>query len=106
MTQVCPRLVFALTHNADPSRDEGRRWQTGRFEVGIAGDVGAATGDALRFSNGLVADLSGDTGITAEPGFGGAWLRPGRMTEAFTTAAKMPVHRPLPGKAMAFDAGA
>ena len=35
-------------------------------EVGIAGDVGLATGYVLKFSNGLVAYLSGDTGITAD----------------------------------------
>jgi len=35
-------------------------------EVGIAGDVGLATGYVLRFTNGLVAYLSGDTGITAD----------------------------------------
>jgi L-ascorbate metabolism protein UlaG (beta-lactamase superfamily) len=35
-------------------------------EAGIAGDVGLATGYVLRFSNGLVAYLSGDTGITAD----------------------------------------
>jgi L-ascorbate metabolism protein UlaG (beta-lactamase superfamily) len=35
-------------------------------EAGIAGDVGLATGYILRFSNGLVAYLSGDTGITAD----------------------------------------
>jgi L-ascorbate metabolism protein UlaG (beta-lactamase superfamily) len=35
-------------------------------EAGIAGDVGLATGYVLKFSNGLVAYLSGDTGITAE----------------------------------------
>ena len=35
-------------------------------EAGIAGDVGAATGYVLRFSNGLVAYLSGDTGIIAD----------------------------------------
>ncbi|HXF80439.1 MAG TPA: MBL fold metallo-hydrolase, partial [Usitatibacter sp.] len=34
--------------------------------AGIAGDVGLATGYILRFSNGLVAYLSGDTGITAD----------------------------------------
>jgi L-ascorbate metabolism protein UlaG (beta-lactamase superfamily) len=34
--------------------------------AGIAGDVGAATGYVLRFSNGLVAYLSGDTGILAD----------------------------------------
>jgi len=35
-------------------------------EAGIAGDVGLATGYVLKFSNGLVAYLSGDTGISAE----------------------------------------
>jgi L-ascorbate metabolism protein UlaG (beta-lactamase superfamily) len=34
--------------------------------AGIAGDVGPATGYILRFSNGLVAWLSGDTGILAD----------------------------------------
>ena len=35
-------------------------------DVGIAGDVGLATGYVLQFSNGLVAYLSGDTGIVAD----------------------------------------
>lgn len=35
-------------------------------EAGIAGDVGLATGYVLRFSNGLVVYLSGDTGVTAD----------------------------------------
>jgi L-ascorbate metabolism protein UlaG (beta-lactamase superfamily) len=35
-------------------------------EAGLWGDVGLATGYVLRFSNGLVAYLSGDTGITAD----------------------------------------
>ncbi|MBI5719689.1 MAG: MBL fold metallo-hydrolase [Burkholderiales bacterium] len=35
-------------------------------EAGLAGDVGLATGYLLRFSNGLVAYLSGDTGIMAD----------------------------------------
>jgi L-ascorbate metabolism protein UlaG (beta-lactamase superfamily) len=35
-------------------------------EAGIAGDVGLATGYVLRFSNGLVVYLSGDTGIIAD----------------------------------------
>jgi len=38
----------------------------GMKEAGIWGDVGLATGYVLRFSNGLVAYLSGDTGITAD----------------------------------------
>jgi L-ascorbate metabolism protein UlaG (beta-lactamase superfamily) len=35
-------------------------------DAGIAGYVGEATGYVLRFSNGLVAYLSGDTGVTSE----------------------------------------
>jgi L-ascorbate metabolism protein UlaG (beta-lactamase superfamily) len=35
-------------------------------DAGIAGYVGEATGYVLTFSNGLVAYLSGDTGITSE----------------------------------------
>jgi len=35
-------------------------------DAGIAGDVGLATGYVLTFSNGLVAYLSGDTGIVAD----------------------------------------
>jgi len=35
-------------------------------EAGIAGDVGLPTGYVLRFSNGLVVYLSGDTGIVAD----------------------------------------
>jgi L-ascorbate metabolism protein UlaG (beta-lactamase superfamily) len=35
-------------------------------EAGIAGYVGEATGYVLKFSNGLVAYLSGDTGITSD----------------------------------------
>ena len=35
-------------------------------DAGIAGYVGEATGYVLKFSNGLVVYLSGDTGITAE----------------------------------------
>lgn len=122
-------------------------------EVGIAGDVGLATGYVLSFSNGLVAYLSGDTGITAdqdlvvrghygaklavmnigdgfttgpveaayvmndlvkpasviashvnEVGTVGGKVRPGSKTEAFTKAAKMPVHLPLSGRTMEFDA--
>jgi L-ascorbate metabolism protein UlaG (beta-lactamase superfamily) len=34
--------------------------------AGLYGDVGLATGYVVRFSNGLVAYLSGDTGITAD----------------------------------------
>ena len=123
-------------------------------EAGIAGDVGLATGYVLRFSNGLVAYLSGDTGITAdqelvvrnhynaklvvmnigdgfttgpieaayvinelvkpasviashanEVGTVNGKVRPGSKTEAFVKASKPPVHIPLSGKTMEFDAG-
>jgi len=122
-------------------------------EAGIAGDVGLATGYVLRFSNGLVAYLSGDTGITADQdlvvrGHYGAKLavmnigdgfttgpveaayvinelvkpasviashanevgtvngkvRPGSKTETFMKAVKVPVHVPLSGRTMQFDA--
>ena len=122
-------------------------------EAGIAGDVGMATGYVLRFSNGLVAYLSGDTGIVAdqervvrdyyhaklavmnmgdgfttgpaeaayvindlvkpasviashanEVGTVNGKVRPGSKTEAFVKAVKVPVHVPLSGKTMEFDA--
>jgi L-ascorbate metabolism protein UlaG (beta-lactamase superfamily) len=122
-------------------------------DAGIAGDVGLPTGYVVRFSNGLVVYLSGDTGITAdqelvvrkhynaklavmnigdgfttgpaeaayvvndlvqpasviashanEVGTVGGKVRPGSKTEAFVKAAKMPVHVPLSGKTMEFDA--
>jgi len=122
-------------------------------EAGIAGDVGLATGYVLKFSNGLVAYLSGDTGITADQdlvvrghygaklavmnigdGFTtgpveaayvinelvkpaaviashanevatvGGKLRPGSKTENFIKMTKVPVHIPLSGKTMEFDA--
>ena len=123
-------------------------------DAGIAGDAGLATGFIVRFSNGLVAYLSGDTGITAdqelvvrnhynaklavmnigdgfttgpaeaayvmnelvkpasviashanEVGTVGGKLRAGSKTEAFIKATKAPVHVPLSGKTMEFDAG-
>jgi L-ascorbate metabolism protein UlaG (beta-lactamase superfamily) len=122
-------------------------------EAGIAGDVGLATGYVLRFSNGLVAYLSGDTGIIADQevvvrnhyhaklavmnigdGFStgpveaayvindlvkpasviashanevataGGKVRPGSKTDIFMKAVKVPVHIPLSGKTMEFDA--
>ena len=122
--------------------------------AGIAGDVGPATGYVLRFTNGLVAYLSGDTGILAdqrlvirdfyhaqlvvmnmgdgfttgpaeaayvvnelvqpvsvipshanEAGTVGGKARPGSKTEAFMKAARMPVHVPLSGITMEYDAG-
>jgi len=59
-------------------------------EVGIAGDVGLATGYVLRFSNGLVTYLSGDTGITADQdlvvrGHYGAKLAVMNIGDGFTT---------------------
>ena len=123
-------------------------------EAGIAGDVGLPTGYVLRFSNGLVVYLSGDTGITAdqeftvrnhynaklvvmnmgdgfttgpaeaayvinelvkpasviashanEAGTENGKVRAGSKTEAFAKASKVPVHVPLSGKTMEFDAG-
>ncbi|MBK7659600.1 MAG: MBL fold metallo-hydrolase [Betaproteobacteria bacterium] len=59
-------------------------------DVGIAGDVGLATGYVLKFSNGLVAYLSGDTGITADQdlvvrGHYGAKLAVMNIGDGFTT---------------------
>lgn len=59
-------------------------------EVGIAGDVGLATGYVLKFSNGLVTYLSGDTGITADQdlvvrGHYGAKLAVMNIGDGFTT---------------------
>ena len=122
-------------------------------DAGIAGYVGEATGYILRFSNGLVAYLSGDTGIVAdqdvvvrqhynaklavmnigdgfttgpaeaayvindlvkpasviashanEVGTVGGKVRAGSKTERFIKAVKVPVHVPLSGKTMEFDA--
>src|ERR1700693_898745 len=58
--------VTALHSNGlDPDYIGGELGQAMK-EAGIAGDVGPATGYVLRFSNGLVAYLSGDTGIVAD----------------------------------------
>ena len=122
-------------------------------DAGIAGYVGEATGYVLRFSNGLVAYLSGDTGITGEQekvvrghygakltvmnigdglttgpteaayvinelvkpnaviashvnevGTKGGKVVPDSKTDRFMKAAKVPVHIPLSGKTMEFDA--
>jgi len=59
-------------------------------EAGIAGDVGLATGYVLKFTNGLVAYLSGDTGITADQEFVvrdhyGAKLAVMNIGDGFTT---------------------
>ena len=122
-------------------------------EAGIAGYAGPETGFILKFSNGLVIYLSGDTGIIAdqelvvrkyynarlavmnigdgfttgpaeadyvindlvkpasvilshanEVGTVGGKVRPGSKTEAFIKAVKVPVHIPLSGRTMEFDA--
>ena len=146
--------VTAMHSNGvDPDYIPGELGKSMR-DVGIAGDVGLATGYILKFSNGLVAYLSGDTGITAdqdlvvrghygaklavmymgdgfttgpaeasyvmnelvkpvsviashanEVGTVGGKVRPGSKTEAFIKAVKAPVHIPLSGKTMEFDAG-
>ena len=59
-------------------------------DAGIAGYVGEATGYVLKFSNGLVAYLSGDTGITGEQekvvrGHYGAKLAVINIGDTFTT---------------------
>ncbi len=121
--------------------------------AGLAGYVGPPTGFVLTFSNGLVAYLSGDTGVTAEQetvvrrhyqaklvvmnigdvyttgpteaayvinqlvkpnaviashanelATEGGKVRAGSKTEAFIKATKVPVHVPLSGRTMEFDA--
>ena len=62
-------------------------------EAGIAGDVGLATGYVLRFTNGLVAYLSGDTGITADQdkvvrGYYAAKLAVMNIGDGFTTGPR------------------
>lgn len=58
--------VTALHSNGvDPDYIGGDLGQAMK-QAGIAGDVGLATGYVITFSNGLVAYLSGDTGITAD----------------------------------------
>jgi L-ascorbate metabolism protein UlaG (beta-lactamase superfamily) len=59
-------------------------------DAGTAGYIGEATGYVLKFSNGLVAYLSGDTGITAEQekvvrGHYGAKLAVINIGDVFTT---------------------
>lgn len=58
--------VTALHPNLVPADYFGGELGKMMKEVGIGGDVGPATGYVLRFSNGLVAYLSGDTGIIAD----------------------------------------
>ena len=120
---------------------------------GLTAYMGPPGGYVLQFSNGLVAYLSGDTGVTAEqdlvvrklykagltvlniggtfttgpleaayvvnelvqprsviashanePATEGGKLRAGTKTEAFVKATQVPVHLPLSGRTMAFDA--
>ena len=121
--------------------------------AGISGYAGQATGYILKFSNGLVAYLTGDTGITAEqelvvrkyygaklvvinigdtyttgpkeaayvvnelvkpasviashanePATKDGKVIAGTRTEAFIKMANMPVHLPLSGRTMQFNA--
>lgn len=58
--------VTALHSNGVPPDYIGGELGKEMKEVGIAGDVGLATGYVVKFSNGLVAYLSGDTGIVAD----------------------------------------
>jgi len=145
--------VAALHSNGLDPAYIGGELAKAMMAVGMAGDVGLATGYVLKFSNGLVAYLSGDTGITAdqelvvqkhyqaklavmnigdgfttgpteaayvindlvkpnaviashanEVGTVGGKVRAGSKTEAFIKASKVPVHVPLSGKTMEFDA--
>jgi L-ascorbate metabolism protein UlaG (beta-lactamase superfamily) len=145
--------VTALHSNGVDPDSIGGELGKAMKEAGIAGDVGLPTGYILRFSNGLVAYLSGDTGILAdqelvvrnyyhaklavmnmgdgfstgpaeaayvinelvkpasvvpshanEVGTVGGKVRPGSKTEAFMKAVKVPVHIPLSGQTMEFDA--
>lgn len=145
--------VAALHSNGLDPAYIGGELAKAMMAVGIAGDVGLATGYVLKFSNGLVVYLSGDTGITAdqelvvqkhynaklavmnigdgfttgpaeaayvindlvkpnaviashanEVGTVGGKVRAGSKTEAFIKASKVPVHVPLSGKTMEFDA--
>lgn len=121
--------------------------------AGLTAYAGPPTGYVLRFSNGLVMYLSGDTGITAEQeavvrrhynarlvvmnigdtfttgpkeaafvvnklikptaviashaneaATSGGKLVPGTKTETFSKASKVPVHLPLSGRSMEFNA--
>ena len=58
--------VAALHSNGLDPAYIGGELAKAMMAVGMAGDVGLATGYVLKFSNGLVAYLSGDTGITAD----------------------------------------
>jgi L-ascorbate metabolism protein UlaG (beta-lactamase superfamily) len=146
--------VMALHSNGlDPGYFAGEVAKA-MMAAGTFGYVGDATGYVLRFTNGLVVYLSGDTGITADQekvvrghynaklavmnigdGFTtgpaeaayvinelvrpnaviashanevatkGGKVIPGSKTETFMKAAKVPVHVPLSGRTMEFDAG-
>jgi L-ascorbate metabolism protein UlaG (beta-lactamase superfamily) len=145
--------VTAVHSNGlDPDYIGGELGKTMK-EAGLAAYVGEATGYVLKFSNGLVVYLSGDTGITSdqdkvvrdhyrarlavmnigdgfttgpveaayvindlvkpaaviashanEAGTKGGKVVPGSKTEAFMKAVKVPVHVPLSGRTMEFDA--
>ena len=63
---VTVATVPASHSNAVPPEYLDKELATMLRANGLFADVGPATGYVLRFSNGLVAYLSGDTGITAE----------------------------------------
>jgi len=58
--------VTAVHSNGVPPDFIGGDLGKAMKEAGIWGDVGLATGYVLKFTNGLVVYLSGDTGITAD----------------------------------------
>ena len=65
-------------------------------ETGLTAHAGPATGYVLRFSNGLVVYLSGDTGLTAEQKV---------VVGEHYKATRVPVP-PLSGKTIAFNGNA
>jgi L-ascorbate metabolism protein UlaG (beta-lactamase superfamily) len=140
------------SNGLDPDYIGGELGKTMK-QAGIAGYVGDATGYVLKFSNGLVVYLSGDTGITAEQdavvrghyqarlavmnigdnfttgpreaayvindlvkpaaviashanevATKGGKVLPGTKTETFIQAVRVPVHVPLSGRTLSFDA--
>lgn len=142
----------AHSNGVNPAMLEGGL-KTLMQEAGLTAYVGPPTGYVVTFSNGLVAYLSGDTGVTAEQetvvsrqygadlvvlNIGGTFttgpteaayvvnelIKPtsviashanevatkdgkviaGTKTDTFIKAAKMPVHIPLSGNTMSFDA--
>ena len=69
--------------------------------------VGFTTGpaEAAYVMNDLVKPASVIPSHANEAGTQGGKVRPGTKTESFMSQAKMPVHVPLSGRTMQFDAG-